>query len=230
VTAAAQEPRFTVGFNAGVQAAMPTAGEQFEFFRPVDLAEAASADVRYRSDPALLLDGGVWYRFARRLSAGVAITRFSGSGRAEIDALVPHPFVFNTPRDVSGEAPDLDHVELGYHVQLQYSWPLTRSLRLVLAAGPTFFDVRRDIVESVAVDESFPFDSATFRFATPREATGTAVGFNAGADVVWMFARRAGLGGMVRYARGSADLEGPSRSTTVDVGGLQTGAGIRYYF
>jgi hypothetical protein len=56
-------------------------------------------------------------------------------------------------------------------------------------------------------------------------------GFNAGADLRWMFSRNVGLGGMVRFIRGSVDLETENnRRILVRAGGLQAGGGIRIGF
>jgi hypothetical protein len=178
----------------------------------------------------LLIDGGFALRLTKDLGVGLSVSRYQGDGRADVIARIPHPFEFDRPRDVGGSASGLDHTELGYHVQLQYSLPLANRLRLVLGAGPTFFDVERQIVESVDVDESYPFDSATFRSARSSAATGRSVGFNVGVDLVWTINRSAGLGALVRYARGTADLDAASRTVTVDVGGVQTGLGLRLYF
>jgi hypothetical protein len=232
VPATAQQParRVTVSFSAGAQAALPSFNERFEFLRPVDQAEHATADVDYAGKAALLIDGGLALRLVKDLGVGLSVSRYQGNSRADVTARIPHPFEFDRSRDVSGSASGLDHTELGYHVQLQYSRPLASRLRLVLAAGPTFFDVERQIVGSVDVDESYPFDSATFRSAGSSAAAGRSVGFNVGVDLVWTISRSAGLGALVRYARGTADLDAASRTVTVEVGGVQAGLGLRLYF
>jgi hypothetical protein len=226
--AAQQRPsRFSVWFNGGAQAAMPSLADRFTFEMH---AEDATVEADYRSREAPLIDAGFAMRIHRSIGIGVSISRFSGDGRADITAQIPFPFDFNIFRDVSGTAPSLEHTEVGYHAQVQYSRPLSRRLRLVLSAGPTLFDVRRQLVDRVEVDEAFPFDTATFRSATARVGTGTGIGFNAGADLAWAVGRHAGLGALVRYSGGTADLKGPSRTTRVDAGGVQAGAGLRVYF
>jgi hypothetical protein len=230
--AAAQLPsgRFTISFGAGVQAAMPGFDERFTFLRPVDQAENATADVRYEGKAALLIDGGFAVRLIKNVGVGVSISRYQGDSHADVTAQIPHPFEFNKPRDVSGTATGLDHTELGYHVQLQFSRMIGHRLRLVLTGGPTVFDVKRQIVDTVEVDESYPFDTATFRSARTSAANGTGIGFNAGVDLVWTINRNAGLGALVRYARGTADLDVAARTASVDVGGVQATGGLRLYF
>ena len=222
--------RFTISLGAGGQAAMLGFDERFTFLRPVDQAENATADVRYEGRAALLIDGGFAVRLTKNIAVGVSISRYQGESNADLTAQIPHPFEFNKPRDVSGTASGLDHTELGYHVQLQFSRRIRNRLRLVLAGGPTLFDVKRQIVDIVDVDESYPFDAATFRNARTSAAKGTGIGFNAGVDLVWTINRSAGLGALVRYARGTADIDAPSRTAGVDVGGVQATGGLRLYF
>ncbi len=228
-SAAAQqpEPRYRVWFNAGAQAATPSLGDRFTFEMH---AEDAGVDADYRAKAAQLVDGGFGIRLHRAIGVGVSVSRFSGNGRAGIVAQIPNPFEFGKFREVSGTASSLAHTELAYHVQLLYSRALGRRLRLVLAGGPTVFDVRRELVTDVQVDEAYPFDTATFRGASARAAKGAGIGFHAGADVAWTLGRHAGLGVLVRYARGSADLKAPTRTASVDAGGLQSGVGLRMYF
>lgn len=228
-TAAAQqaEPRYQLWFSGGAQAAMPPLGDRFTFEMH---AEGASVEADHRATAALLVDGGFAVRLRRAFGIGVSVSRFSGSGRAAVAAQIPNPFEFDKFREVSGTASGLDHTELAYHVQLRYSRAIGRRLRLVLAGGPTAFDVRRELVTDVQVDEAYPFDTATFRNANTRAAKGTGIGFHAGADIVWMAARQVGVGALVRYARGAADVKGPSRTVSVDTGGLQIGVGLRMYF
>ncbi len=228
-TAAAQqaEPRYQLWFSGGAQAVMPSLADRFTFEMH---AEEASVEADHRAKAALLVDGGFAVRLRRAFGVGVSVSRFSGRGRAGIVARIPNPFEFDKFREASGTASGLDHTELAYHVQLRYSRATGGRLRLVLAGGPTVFEVTRDLVTDVLVDEAYPFDTATFRTARARAAKGTGLGFHAGADLVWMAARRVGVGALVRYARGTADLKGPSRTLSVDTGGLQSGVGLRMYF
>ena len=79
-------------------------------------------------------------------------------------------------------------------------------------------------------DETYPFDTATFRSATTRRSKASVTGFNAGADLQWMFGRHIGLGGMVRFTRGSVDLTTENdRRISVRAGGVQAG-GLRIGF
>ena len=97
-------------------------------------------------------------------------------------------------------------------------------LRLVVSGGPSFFTVQQDIVTEVTITETYPFDTAAFASATTSREKGSAVAFNAGADVMWMLTPRFGVGGLVRYSRATVDLDAPgNRTIAVDAGGRVCG-------
>jgi len=220
--------RFALTVGGGVQAAAPRLQDEFRFD---DGPEEGTVNARYPAKEAVLFDGGFAVRLRSRVRTGVAVSYSAAAGAASVEAGLPHPFLFNRLRPVEGTSSKLDRKELGVHAQLQYVMPLTGRLHAVLAGGPTYFRVEQQLVDAVQFDHEYPYDTATFRSTTSRRARGSGVGFNAGADVVWTFSRRAGLGGSVRYARGSVDLGASGgRDVTADAGGVQGGLGLRVFF
>ena len=144
---------------------------------------------------------------------------------------VPHPFHFNQPREVTGDATGVKRSETAVHVQAMYPIKSGNHLRLVLSGGPSFFNVEQDLVTEVTVTETFPFDTATFGAAQKSRKKGSAPAFNVGADVMWMLNRTLGVGGLVRFSRTSVDLDATaSRTISVDAGGVYAGGGIRLLF
>jgi len=221
--------RVVVTVNGGIQTAGPGLSDHFEF--ATDPIETAKVDVRYPAKPSLLIDGGVGFRIWKSLGAGVAVSHASVDGTAEVDAQVPHPLQIGQPREVNGEQDGITRAETGVHVQFQVSVPMASRVALVLSAGPSRLNVEQEIVTKVLYDEEYPFDVATFRSATTRRSKASVTGFNAGADLRWMLSRNVGLGGMLRYIRGSVDLEtDDDRQISVRAGGLQVGGGLRIGF
>jgi hypothetical protein len=220
--------RVVVTVGGGVQSAGPGLTDHFEFERNI---ETAIVDVRYPAKPGVLVDGGVGFRLWKNLGVGVAVSRTTGEGAADVDAKIPHPLQFQQPRTVIGEQSGITHQETGVHAQLQFSIPATRRLILVLSAGPSRLNVEQEIVTDVLYDEEYPFDIATFRSATTRPSKASVTGFNAGGDLRWMLGRHIGVGGMVRFIRGSVDLTTDNdRRIRVRAGGVQAGGGIRVTF
>lgn len=225
--AQATSSRLTVSVNAGVQTSATSLSDHFEFERNV---ETATVDVGYPIKPGVLFDAGVIVRLWKNLGAGVAVSRVTDDGSAEIDAQIPHPFQFLQPRAISGEQRGIMHAETGVHLQLQYSIAIASRFTLVLSGGPSRLSVEQDLVTDVLYDDDFPYDEATFRSATTRRSKASVTGFNAGADLRWM-PGRIGLGGLVRFTRGSVDLTTENdRPVPVRAGGVQVGGGIRIGF
>jgi hypothetical protein len=227
MTAQAQPGRSFVALNAGVQAGRSALDDRFDFDQD---QEKATVDVDYPAKAGMMVDAGGGLRVWRNLGIGVAVTYFTTKSTARVEARIPHPFHFDRFRDVSGDRSGAERRETAVHVQARYPLALGRRLELVVAAGPSFFNTEQELVTGVQFDQTFPFDEATFRAADARRASGSAVGFNAGADVVWPLGRRLGVGGAIRFVRGAVDLDAANgRRVAVDAGGLQAALGLRLF-
>jgi hypothetical protein len=202
VPAAAQNTaKVVVSLSGGTQVAAGGLTDRFTFERNV---ETASVDVKYPVKPAVLVDG---------------------------DARIPHPFVFERPRTVTGVQHTIAHAETAVHLQVQYSIEASRRVSVVLSGGPSWLDVEQELVTDVLYDEAYPYDTATFKSATATRSKASAVGGHAGADLRWMFGRTIGLGALVRFTRGTADLTTrDDRRVSVRAGGVQAGVGLRFVF
>ena len=192
--------------------------------------EDATTDARYPAKAGLIFDAGVGRRFWRTVGAALHVSRSSVAGTVRTESLIPHPFFDNRHREVAGETGDLEHSETAVHVQVYYVRDFGR-WRLRLGAGPSYFTVSKEVATGVTVNEQFPFDTATFRSTTTERGKDSSPGFNAGADIGWMFTRRLGAAALMRFARGTLELnlDGTHRVST-HAGGAQAGAGIRISF
>lgn len=222
------DPRVTIVVNGGYQPTTTDFSERFTF--ELD-RETASTNVRYPIDAGALFDAGGAVRLWRGLGAGVAVSRFSRNGSAATTSSLPHPLFLQQHREVAGEATGLDRRETGIHVQAQYALPPIAGLRIVLAAGPSRLEVEQGMVNAVRYAEEYPYDTATYTGVQTQDVSGSAIGFNAGVDVQYMFTRTIGAGLLLRVTRATVDLTTPRNGTVgVDAGGAQVGAGIRLRF
>ena len=144
---------------------------------------------------------------------------------------MPHPFFFNQGRQVSG-AIDTTREELAVHVQVRALLPLkNRRMQAMVFGGPSFFDVKQDLVSDFEITETYPYDTATFSRGMTTTAKESKIGFNAGADVGYFFSRQVGVGATVQFAGATIDLDAPGGGTVeVKAGGLQVGGGLRLRF
>ena len=226
--------RVHISVNGAFQTTTNDFSDRFEFERNI---ETGSTEVDYPVQGGFVFDAGGGYRLWKNLAAGVAVSYFTRSDSASTTSSFPHPFFFNQPRAVEGDATGVTRTETAVHVQAMYlvnpggpGGPGGR-LRVVLSGGPSFFTVEQDLVTEVTITETFPYDTATFASAQTSREKGSAPAFNVGADVMWMFNRRFGVGGLVRFARTSVDLDAPGgRTVSVDAGGVYAGGGIRLLF
>jgi len=222
------EARVRVGVSYGIQTSGDSVGQSFTVTKNVEPATIAWT---MPLDQAPLFDIGGWVKLAGRIGAGVSYSRLSRSADATINASIPHPFYFNQPRAISGTQPGLHEEEGAVHIDVVALAAATDNLELTVFGGLSVFNAKQDLVTDVTYTESYPYDTATFTGATVSRQSVTKSGYNVGADVSWMFSERVGVGGLVRFSRATADYSVSSTNqVSVDLGGLQAAAGIRFRF
>jgi hypothetical protein len=217
-----------VALSAGVQ--VPPASFSDRFNYTVN-AEDAATDARYRLKVPVLFDGSAGVHLWKKTAGvAVAVSRTSGSGRADTVSRIPHPFFDDRDREVAGEATELTRSEIAVHLQLYYL-RTSGKLRVLVTAGPSWFTVEQKLIAAVNVHETYPYDTATFRDVTTTRVDDSATGGHAGVDVTWMVSPRLGAGALARYGRANITLNaGDHHRVSTHAGGFQTAAGIRIRF
>jgi hypothetical protein len=195
--------------------------------------EELSWTTDYAVEQGVQYEASAGVYIGRNSAAAVTYTLYDdGGSTAPVSARVPHPFHFNQQRDVQGESAPLEHREQVIHLSALYVLPITSRLEVGISGGPSLFMVKRSFVDNVVYNEAYPFDSATFNRTTIRDVSENQVGFHAAADVSWFFTKHVGVGALVRFSR--ATMKFPSASEgdalSVDLGGVQTGFGLRVRF
>ena len=76
-----------------------------------------------------------------------------------------------------------------------------------VSGGPSFFSVDQDLVEDITIDQTYPYDTATFASAVSTRHSTSGLGFNVGADVAYFFSRHIGVGGVVRFNQGTVEID-----------------------
>ena len=202
-----------------------------DFLTFPQFVETETVTSLYKVDtaPGLDIAGGV--RIWRNMAVGVAVTRFTKTNSATVSASIPHPFFFNAPRQVSGEAGGVQHEETAVHIQAAWVAPVGRRWQITVFGGPSLFNVTQGLVAGITVSETYPYDTATFTSASVQQESKSKVGVNAGVDVAFMFSRNIGVGGVVRFSRSTLSFDNASgQAVDVDAGGAQVGTGLRVRF
>lgn len=219
--------RFWVGVSGGIQ---PTVNSFDDAFERELYVETQRVTVGYplKSGAVIAASGGA--RVWKQLAVGFGTTRYNRRGSATVKARLPHPFFDKQFREIEGTTTTTRR-ETGGHLLIGWMMPLGDKLRLIVTAGPSVLSVGQTLVTDVQFSEIFPYDTAEFTAATTTKAARTATGFNAGADVFWMFSHRIGAGGLVQFTRARARVNaGDGRTIPVDAGGAQAGMGLRFVF
>lgn len=178
------------------------------------------------------IDAGVFVRVWRHLGVGASVSSVVRTSDANISARYPHPFFFSQLRPAETSVGDLDRAEVGVHLSAAYILPSTGKFGGVVYAGPSFFNITQNAVETLTVNETYPYDTVTIApSGEPTEISESAVGFHAGADVAWYFTNRFGVGAMARYTSAKKDVAiGTGNNFDLEAGGFQAGLGLRIRF
>jgi hypothetical protein len=219
--------RVFVSVNAVAQPAKNPFTDRFDF----DVnRETGTTDVDYPGAGGTVVDGSVAIQFWRGLGAGVGVSHFTGDQTGTTSSRVPHPFFFGMPREIAGDV-GITRTERAIHTHAVFRFVVHAPFEVTVFAGPSFVRVEQDVVSNVEYDESFPFDTASFRGARTASFSGSAIGINAGVDLAWMFSRHVGVGGLARVARARIDMDFPAgRTKPLDAGGFTAGGGLRIAF
>jgi hypothetical protein len=222
--------RLRVHVNAGSQVTSHDMVAQGAF--PLYL-ESATFEVRGETGSGAVIDVGAAYPLRRRfvggeLFGGLSYSRVGGDLGGPLSGQVPHPLIFDSPRPISGSVSGLDHVEHAIHFQAVWLHPISNRIEIALSAGPTLFIVSQDLVSAISLTEAG--SSVSLAGTTIQNVNDNAAGFNVGMDGSYRLTRRLAVGAFVRYAGGSVDLPAASGNVSLDVGGVQVGAGVRLRF
>src|SRR5262249_14618840 len=175
---------------------------------PIDFGEAAIVDSRFRFASAPSFDvGGAYHAWPKRhISIGVQLTQFGRSGTDDVSAQVPHPFFFGRLRSVAGET-SLRRTETGVHVQAVWTRPIRPRWQATATIGPSWIHVAQDLVQDVAISQTYPYDTATFASAVSGRRSGTGFGFNVGGAADYALRRRVGLRFSLSASRARVPLD-----------------------
>jgi hypothetical protein len=195
-------------------------------------AETATATTTYPARNTVGFDVAGGYRAWRNLAVGAGLTVVSRSTTATYTGSIPNPLYLNRPSTVSGSLA-ASNTETGIHVQAAWAIPVSPKMLVILFAGPSIFSVTQTVMQSQGLTVSsggYPYDTVTATAATSNGSK-TAIGFGVGADISYYFSKTVGVGGMIRFARATADIAISGQPPAeVVAGGFQVGGGIRIRF
>lgn len=196
-----------------------------------EFTEQGSLSASYEAKAGPGFEGGLQYGFTPKLGAAVSFASLSRDASASFTASLPHPLYLNRPRQAEGDtSSSLEFKETALHVDLVVGGR-SGSLRYAAFAGPSFFQVKADILDRIQYDHTYPYDTVRVTGTPVLQADDSPIGFNIGGSADYMLGSRAAVGVQARFSKASAELAaGESGKVKVDAGGLDIAVGIRIYF
>ncbi|HVQ29780.1 MAG TPA: outer membrane beta-barrel protein [Vicinamibacteria bacterium] len=198
-----------------------------------EFAEDGTIESQYSVGSGVGFELGFHWRFKGRFGAMASVSSAGRDATVDVTASIPHPLYLEKPRSASTSQEGLSYHETIVHVDFVYAIPSGKSLEILLFAGPSFADVKADVVTKLNYSQKYPYDEVTVTSLSSSRLSDSGVGFNIGAGLDYRLgkSRRFGLGAQARFTTGSANLvpaEGPT--IDIDAGGFQAAAGVRIFF
>jgi hypothetical protein len=200
------------------------------YSEPLTMASSYS-----RPSTAADLDFGAGYMFNPMVGAGLSFVGTAHKDRTALAIEVPHPY-YSDSATIAESTTSLTRTESATNFQIMVAALDTPRTRFRFFAGPTYFQLKADMVQDIGYSQVASASSSTnvvtITGYNVAKGKGSGWGFHAGADVSYFFSRVAGVGAFGRVSRGTLTIDEPLSETAVDVrvGGLQIGAGLRLRF
>ena len=186
--------------------------------------ETATVDVKRTVSGGSLGDFMAGARVRRNFGVAAGFVVRSADSDGAITGSIPDPIFFDRPRTVTATFANMIHREKWYSAQAVYLVQLNTKASIMLLAGPAVVSVRHDLAGSATAAEGTSGPSVTVDI---RRAEKTVWGYLAGVDIRYMLTKAVGVGAFGRYAAATANLTGEN---TIELGGFQVGAGVRFAF
>ena len=210
------EDRVFANISFGVQTGSESLSRSWSF---TIFDEPASATASREVKGGSLFDIVVGGKVRRSFGAALAYTVRSKDSGGTVDATIPDPIVFESPRTESRSLADLRHRETWIAPMAVWFQPIGEKLDLMVMAGPAFVRVENEQADVTITDAGG--GTLNVSTAVTKKSGG---GFALGADVRYLVLKNIGAGGFIRIVKSSVDLVDNQK---LDVGGLQAGIGLR---
>lgn len=194
--------------------------------------ETATFDGTMTSPGGSFVDAWAGVRVWGDVGVALGATVLNARGATAVSGSVPSPLFRNRHRTApSFERQGLNHQQVGVHLPLVYVLPVSERIHVAVSAGPSWYRLRHDEITAVSLGtETAPYTAVEIADFTTAVDEGTGFGYNAGLDVTYLLIRNVGVGLFLRYTGGSVQMDFPDGPKSVEVGGAQGGAGLRFRF
>lgn len=194
--------------------------------------ETATYDATMTSPGGTVLDAWAGVRVWGDVGIALGATVLNARATTAVSGSVPSPLFRNRHREAPArEWPGLKHQQVGVHLPFVYMLPVSERVHVAVSAGPSWFRLRHDALTAVFRSaEVAPYTAVELTDFTRVVEEGSGLGYNAALEVTYLLTRYFGAGLFLRYTGGSVEMPFDDGAQSVHVGGVQTGAGLRFRF
>jgi hypothetical protein len=198
-------------------------------YTPTFYQEQASFVTSYEAKKGNTIDAALGYKFSPAFGVEVGGSVASRDVAAAITAAVPHPLLFNNPRQATGSA-DFTLKETDLYLNLIYTFAM-KSLAIDLFAGPCYVMSEATVVTGYTVTDAYPYTEVNVTYAS-QAVKKNVIGFDAGIAAGYYFGDTVGLVLSGRYISAKAKIDTATDVPGVEykLGGLQAGVGLKVKF
>lgn len=161
-----------------------------------------------------------------RFAVGASLSMRSATSDSAISASIPHPLFLGAPRAVSTTATGMTSRQTWIGALAIYTMPTSDKVTVRVFGGPAVAMVTHDIVGSFTVTETSSVAQPTLTI-TKDSVSKSFWGAIGGVDLAYRVNPSVAVGAFVRYAGAQANVTGAASGT---LGGLESGAGVRFSF
>ncbi len=173
---------------------------------------------------------GLGYNLGKSMGVGLGAIIYSSDLDATVNASVPSPWVFSSPRTTSGTYATTLKANIIY-LNFIYKFVFSK-LNLDLFAGPAYFNASTDVISAITIQDVFPNETVTMSFTTEKIKK-SSFGFTGGLDLTYFFSGHLGVFVEGRYLYGSGTFTPTSQKVPgikLKVGGPSVGGGLVFRF
>jgi opacity protein-like surface antigen len=173
---------------------------------------------------------GFGYNLTKAMGIGLGAIIRSSDIDATVNASVPSPWQFDSPRSASATYAATLKATI-FYLNFIYKLPFSK-FSLDLFAGPAYFNSSTDVISAINIQDVFPNDVVTLS-PVSENVKKSSFGFNAGLDLSYFFSSHLGVFVEGRYLSGSGTFSSSSQTipgVKFNVGGLNVGAGLVFQF
>jgi hypothetical protein len=173
---------------------------------------------------------GFGYNLSRAMGVGLGAIIHSGNLDGTLNASVPSPWAFDSPRSASGTYATTLKATV-FYLDFIYKFNFNK-FSLGLFAGPAYFNSSTEVISGIEILDVFPNDTVTMSFTTEKIKK-SSFGFSGGLNLNYFFSSNLGVFLEGRYLSGSSTFTPTSQSVPgvkLTVGGMTAGAGLVFRF